>query len=133
VKFANLKALGHNVADSLASGVGFMIGVYTMDVFAEATSSKDGFIVVDFLQGKCIEGEASCSLNRAAQLYRDALPSLCAKHGLDIADIVMLRVRYGVDAAYGPHFSVTVEDSSKRRSTDGYVGFPGRRLTTRRR
>ncbi len=133
MKFANLKSLGHNIADSLASGVGLMIGVYTMDVFGEATSSKNGFIVIDVLQGRCVAGEASRGLEQAVALYRDALPSMCEKHGLALTDIAALQARYGVDAAYGPHFSVTVADSSNRRSTDRYLGRPGRRLARKRR
>jgi hypothetical protein len=51
MKFGTLKSIGHNVADSLASGVGLMIGVYEMDVFGEVTSTPEGFIEVDFLTG----------------------------------------------------------------------------------
>lgn len=42
MKFGKLKSLGHNLADSMASGMGFLIGVYHMDVFAEATASEEG-------------------------------------------------------------------------------------------
>jgi len=40
------------VADSFASGIGIPIGVYATDVFGEAEESPDGFITVDFLNGK---------------------------------------------------------------------------------
>ncbi len=33
MKLGELKSLGHNIADSLASGVGVLIGVYVTDIF----------------------------------------------------------------------------------------------------
>jgi hypothetical protein len=47
-------AIGHNIADSLGSGVGLPIGVYFTDVFGEASRLPEGFIVIDFLTGKSI-------------------------------------------------------------------------------
>jgi hypothetical protein len=44
-----------------------------------------------------------------------AVRPIGASTGLDLVDIVVLRARYGVDAAYGLHFSVTARDSSNRR------------------
>lgn len=132
MKLGELKSLGHNVADSLASGIGLLIGVYTMDVFGEASSSPEGYITVDFLSGTSTGGEASAALRRAITLYCEALPDLCNKHGCDVAAIATLTARYGVDAVYGPHFAVTVETVDGRRSSDQYVGVPGKRLTRRR-
>ena len=131
MKIGELKSLGHNVADSLASGIGFMIGVYAMDVFGEATSSADGYIAVDFLRGTCLGNEGSDSLRRAVALYRDALPDMCEKHGLTLSAIAALQARYGVDKVYGPHFTVIVEDTNGRRSSDRYIGVPGKRLRVR--
>ena len=132
MKYGSLKSLGHNIADSLASGIGLMIGVYEMNVFAEAASAAEGFIKVDFLNASSTGGDASSGLSRAIGLYRDALPTLCEKHGIDPNQIKTLEARYGTDPVYGPHFTVTVEDSDGRRSTDQYVGVPGKRLRRRR-
>ena len=132
MKLAELKSLGHNVADSLASGIGLLIGVYTMDIFAEASSSAEGFIVVDFLNGTSTGGKTSAELERAITMYRDVLPTLSAKHDLEMVSIKELSARFGVDAVYGRHFTVTVESVDGKRSTDRYVGVPGRRLRTRR-
>jgi len=132
MKHGSLKSLGHNIADSLASGIGLMIGVYEMNVFAEAASTSEGFIKVDFLSASLSGGDASSGLSRAIGLYRDALPTLCEKHGIDPKQIKTLEARYGTDPVYGPHFTVTVEDSDGRRSTDQYVGVPGKRLRRRR-
>ena len=131
MKHGNLKSLGHNIADSFASGIGLMIGIYDMNVFAEASSASEGFITVDFLNALSSGSDAPSSLNRAIGLYRDALPGLCEKHGIDLGEIKTLEARYGTDPVYGPHFAVTVEDNAGKRSTDQYVGVPGKRLRRR--
>lgn len=104
-----------------------------MDVFAEAAASAEGFILVDFLSGTTDGSPVSASLARAVCLYRDALPDFCAKHGVELADIHVLKVRFGTDAVYGPHFLVTVENAAGRRSVDRYLGIPGKRLRRVRR
>lgn len=42
MKFDTLRSIGHNIADSLGSGIGLLIGVYEMDVFGEAAGAPDG-------------------------------------------------------------------------------------------
>jgi hypothetical protein len=59
MKFGTLISIGHNIADSLASGIGMMIGVYEMDVFSEAAATPEGFIEVDFLTGRSTGGNVS--------------------------------------------------------------------------
>lgn len=127
MKLGNLKSLGHNMADSLASGIGLLVGVYDMDVFGEAAASKEGHMIVNFLTATATGATPSPSLARAISLYRDALPSMCAKHKIDLAEITTLVARFGTDSTYGPHFKVTVEDVLGRTSTDQYVG-PGKRM-----
>jgi hypothetical protein len=126
MKFGTLKSVGHNIADSLASGIGLMIGVYEMDVFGEAAATPERFIEVDFLTGKPSGGEASVELKRALKLYADALPDLCKRHGVEVSDFRRLSARF----SGGPgleRFTVTVEDKGGRRSVDEYVGLPGKR------
>ena len=62
MKFGELKSIGHNIADSLASGIGLMIGVYETDVFGEARATSAGFIEVDFLNGSTMGGTPSRTL-----------------------------------------------------------------------
>lgn len=131
MKLGELKSVGHNIADSFASGIGLLVGVYEMNVFAEAASGPEGFIVVDFLAGSTSSKAASASLRKAIRRYRDALPELCSKHGLDVSNIARLEARFGTDSVYGPHFTVTVESADGKRSTDKYVGVPGKRLRRR--
>jgi hypothetical protein len=104
-----------------------------MDVFAEAAAAKEGYMVVDFLNATTTGSPASASLLRAVTLYRDALPNFFAKHGLDTKEIRTLLVRFGTDAAYGRHFTVTVENIVGQRSIDRYIGVPGKRLRRVRR
>jgi hypothetical protein len=127
MKHGELLSIAHNVADSLASGIGLMIGVYDMDVFAEAAGSPGGVLTVDILQGSVLEGEASKSLRRAIRLYRDALAPLFAKHRGSLDAVRIMEARFWSDG-FGPRFSVTVEDANGRRSTADYAGLPGKRL-----
>jgi hypothetical protein len=127
MKFDELRSIGHNIADSLASGIGLLVGVYEMDVFGEARRSPGHFVVVDFLSGKIVEGRASPSLARAIALYGKALPDLCGKHRGSPAMFRELSARYSVDV-HGPRVVVTVEDYKGLRAVDEYVGAPGRRI-----
>lgn len=114
-----IKAIGHNFADSFASGIGLLVGYYAMDVFAEAAASAEGFILVDFLNGTTAGSPVSASLARAVCLYKGVLPAFCANHGVELGEIHVLQVRFGTDAAYGRHFLVTVENAAGRRSAVG--------------
>jgi hypothetical protein len=128
MKTGELRSLGHNIADSLASGIGLMIGVYDVDVFAEAAAGPEGFIIVNFLDGTTFGSPVSVTLQRAIHLYREALPALCDKHRIVFSGIKTLNARFGTDQVYGRHFAVTVESAEGKKATDQYVGTPGRRL-----
>ena len=131
MKIGILKSIGHNIADSVASGIGLMIGVYSMDIFDEASKSKDGHIVVDFLTGSVIAGYASESLQRAMKLYSDVLPELCAKHGASVSDFKSLTVQFGVTASRRRRFIVSFEDSTGKKSVESYFGSPGQKARRR--
>jgi hypothetical protein len=128
MKLGELKSLGHNIADSLASGMGLLIGVYQMDVFAEAASEEEGFVVVDFIAGSTSGTNVSAGFRKAVCLYREQLPKLCAKHGIEPSELTTLVARYGTDPVHGEHFTVTVEGINGKRSVDRYLGVPGRRM-----
>ena len=128
MKFGNLKSLGHNIADSVACGMGFPVGIFIMNVFAEAESEAPGYIEIDFLSASTNGTPASSSLKNAIELYRQALPGLASKHGIEVKDIKTMSARFGTDPVYGPNFTVTVESQGGRSSTDRYVGIPGKRM-----
>jgi hypothetical protein len=111
-----------------------MIGIFQIDVFAEAGSTDTGSVSVNFVTGEVSGGSAvSDSMRRAALLYSEALPALCEKHQVNFREVKVLEARYGTDRVYGRHFTVTVEATDGKRSTVQYVGVPGRRATTRRK
>ena len=133
MKFGTLKSIGHNIADSLASGIGLMVGVYEMDIFAEALAAPEGFIEVDFLTGETSGGNPSAELRQALKLYAAALPDLCKRQGADVSDFKHLSARYSGRRPMFERYAVTVEDSQGRRSTDDYLGIPGKRPKGQRR
>lgn len=124
---AELRAIVHNIADSLESGVGLMVGAYGTDVFGEAALSPEGAITADFLLGDVVEGQPSESLAHAVALYREAFSRLCTGAGGLVEDVREARVRYWSDALQH-RFAVTITDSAGRRSTTEYAGIPGRRV-----
>ena len=126
MKHAVLTSVGHNIADSLASGIGLMIGVYEMDVFGEAARSAEGFIEVDFLQGATSGAAPSEALGRAIKLYSKALPELCRKHGVGVGDYERLTARY---SGVWPSQAIVVEvvDRAGRASRDTDLGRPAAR------
>jgi hypothetical protein len=118
-----LRSVAHNIADSLASGCGLLIGVYDMDVFGEAHSSPEGFLDVDFLSGTTSGATPSSSLAKAIKLYQAALPDLCASQGAQLSDFKELVVKY-----FGRRFSVMIVDQAGRQSTTEYESIPGQRV-----
>lgn len=123
VKHKVLTSIAHNLADSLASGMGFMIGVYEMDIVGEAARSPEGFIEVNLLTGATQGGRPSPSLAKAIRLYADALPGLCQKQGVSVSDYSKLSARY---SGRWPHQAVVIEVQDRRgkTSSDTYVGAP---------
>lgn len=127
MKLGELKSIGHNISDSLGSGIGLLIGFYETDIFAEAANSPEGFITVDFLNGTTSGARPSPSLAKAISLYSQALADLCRRHGTTPEAFNELNTRFTLDS-HGRRFVVTVSDCNGRSSTDEYLGLPGRRV-----
>jgi hypothetical protein len=127
VKHAQLRAIAHNLADSIAGGLSFVLGIYELDVFGEARISPGGAIAIDFLAGKVTEGQASASLSRAAALAAETLPDFCRKHGASTADFAELSVRFFSDSV-GHRAEVAVTDDTGIRSVTEYSGIPLKRV-----
>lgn len=127
MRIGTLRAIAHNIADSLGSGIGLMIGVYDMNVFGEATKSPGGTIRIDFLAGKATRGNVSRNLKTAIAKYRKALPALCEKHGASIEDFKELSARYSMDA-FNRRILVTIRAQDGRCYVDEYIGTPARRV-----
>jgi hypothetical protein len=120
VKHDELRSIAHNVADSLASGVGLPIGVYFSEVFREAESSPEKSITIDFLKGTIVAGRASSNLAKAVNLYCDVLADLYAKQRASVSQFRVLTARYSADNQ-SERVLVTIEDGEGRRSLDEYV------------
>jgi hypothetical protein len=57
MKIGVLRAIAHNIADSLGSGIGLLIGVCEMNVFGDAKKSPGGVISINFFGGQSNTGE----------------------------------------------------------------------------
>ncbi len=133
MKIGELASFGHNLADSLASGICFMAGIHFVDIYREASDSPIGHIVVDFLTGSTSGSPVSAELDRTVKRFSELLPELAKKQGLNPSEITVLSARFGTDSIAGSHFCVTVEASDGRKSVDQYTGYPGRRFSKPRR
>jgi hypothetical protein len=127
MKIGTLRAIAHNVADSLGSGCGLLIGVYDMNIYSEVNKSPNKVITIDFLAAKVTQGKVSRSLAAAIYKYRMALPTLCDKHGATIEDFKTLTARYSADV-FNRRIVVTVRDRLGRCYVDEYVGIPARHV-----
>lgn len=123
MKIGTLRAIAHNIADSLGSGIGMLIGVYDMNVFGEAKRSPCGVICIDFLSARATKGKVSPPLRAAIVKYRKALPSLCGKHGASINDFKTLTASYSTER-FNRRIVVTVQDRLGRCYVDEYIGTP---------
>jgi len=121
MKIGTLRAIAHNIADSLGSGIGLLVGVYDVNVFGEAKRSPGGAISIDFLAGKATKGTASRALRAAIVKYHRALPKLCGKHGASIDDFKTLTASYSTDR-FNRRVVVTVRDRLGRCYVDEYIG-----------
>lgn len=126
MKHDRLCAIGHNLADSLACGLCFIIGVWDIHVFDEAAAG-DGSIDVDFLGGKILRGECSEKLRSAVERFADVLPAFCRANGADVTDFVGLTATFQATPR-GRCVSLNVTDRSGRNSVTEYAGLPLKRL-----
>jgi hypothetical protein len=125
-KHSELRAVGHNLAASFAGGIGILVGAYNFDVFGEAARSREGYIEVNFLSGTATGGRPSRRLARVIAAYHEAVPTLCAKHGISPSDFTELAARYTPDPR-GNQFTVIVADKAGRQTRSEYGAPDGHR------
>ncbi|MCZ2496130.1 hypothetical protein GN316_05115 [Xylophilus sp. Kf1] len=121
-------SFGHSIAASIASGMGFMIGTYRMDVFAEAASSEPGFIELDIITGVLAGNVITPSLARAFCLYREVLKKQSVRQNADLSKVKHLVLRFGTDQIYGRHFSVKSICIDGQISTAIFDGITGQKI-----
>ncbi len=127
MRHSRLLAVAHNYAASLASGLGFVIGHWSTDVFAEAAGNADNCIEVDFLNGSVTHGLASRNFLDALKAYKAGFSSFCLKNGVVRRDFSCFRARYFTLGKF-VYFTVFVTDRRGKSSIREYEGFPGRRV-----
>ncbi|WP_156418553.1 hypothetical protein [Aureimonas sp. D3] len=127
MKHDQLCAIGHNIADSLASGQSFVIGYHPVDVFGEAASSEDGLIEIDFLRGRIVQGRASPNLRSAVLGFAKAFPAFCQRNAAKSTDFRELSGTFGAGRSI-PWVKVYVTDRNGRRSSTNYEGIPLKRI-----
>jgi hypothetical protein len=127
MKHDRLCAIGHNLADSMASGLAFVIGYHPMDVFGEAASSPGGVIEVDFLKGGIVRGEASENLKAAAARFAEVLPVFCQQNGAEAEDFVALSAAFEATALQR-RVLLVITDRNGHSSTTEYAGRPLKRV-----
>jgi hypothetical protein len=104
-----------------------LVGAYSFNIFQEARSTREGYISVNFLDGSTSGGEPSPMLADVVRGFRDALPTLCQKHGISASEFVALTARYS-PTPIGCYYLVTVKDRTNRQSTTDYAAPDGRRV-----
>ena len=128
MKHSNLHGVAHNFADSLAGGLSFVVPNHVIftSVYAEAAVTKEGFIVVDFLNGSVAGALPDSEVAYAAALFKVAFPAFCAKHGVDSSDYRACLVRF-VAGHHGKSYIITVEDRKGKTTSREYIGTQGKR------
>ena len=126
MKHGVLCAIGHNLADSLACGMCFVIGVWSTDVFGEAAIADEA-IEVDFLKGNVIRGVCSENLRSAVKRFAEILPNFCRTNGADLTHFVELSACFYTTGLVR-RVSLHVADRNGRRSVTEYAGSPLKRL-----
>ena len=126
MKHDHLCAIAHNLADSLASGMCFVIGIWSTDVFGEAAAG-DGLIEVDFLGGQVVRGTCSDNIRSAVKRFAEILPEFCRANGADAGDFAALSAIF--DAATTDYrVLLNVTDRNGKNSITEYAGLPLKRL-----
>ncbi|MFP3382317.1 hypothetical protein [Tritonibacter sp. SIMBA_163] len=131
MKHNKLHGVAHNYADSIAGGLSFIVPpqVIQLDVFAEAASNNNGYLVADFLTGRLQGAFPEGEVEHALPLFKSAFPKFCEKHNVDVLDYKAFLVRFIADTD-GIRFVVTIEDRTGRRSSREYVGSQSKRSET---
>lgn len=136
-KFAHMKhnklhCVAHNYTASLAGGLSFVVPHHVIHthVFAEAAANENGFIVANFLTGEVGGAYPGGEIEYALPLFKNAFPSFCEKHDVEVLDFAVFLVRF-IAGKDGHSYVITIEDRSGRRSSREYIGNKGKRSEMR--
>ncbi|MBG6203667.1 hypothetical protein IWQ48_004827 [Labrenzia sp. EL_13] len=127
MKHRRILAVAHNYADSLACGVGFVVGHCSTDIFGEAAKNTDLCIEVDFLAGRVVTGNCSKTLAAALRLYKTGFEAFCVRSRVHRTDFSVFRARY-FQLPTAPRYTIFVKDRFGKSSSREYEGFSGKRV-----
>lgn len=119
MKLDVLRSIGHNITDSMASGVSMLTLSYDTDPFGEAAASTSGYIHVDFLNGTVVGENPSAHFARTVLKFHDALSVLCWKHKISPLAFRRLEAKY-VSRPLPKRFIVIVESEDGRCANHEY-------------
>lgn len=130
MKHAKLRAVAHNLADSLASGVSLLTGAYELDLYGDAARAPGERLVLDLMNGAVIEGALSPALATALARLGPEFARLCAAAGTEPGDCRRAIARFHARAgACG--FTLLIEDRAGRTTEADYEGTPAHRARDR--
>jgi hypothetical protein len=122
-EFGELKSVGHNIADSLASGIGMMIGVYEwMSLEKRKPARKDSSRWISSRVRPRLESPVAPWRKRYGSTHWRFRVSASPVNASDFRE---LKARFS-GTGFSRRFVVTVEDQSGRKSEDEYFVSLGR-------
>ena len=74
MKHSVLHGLGHNLADSLASGCSLLVGAYDIPLKSYAIMNSPHGVVLDFLSGKMLASHRHDGIEFAVRSLSEQLP-----------------------------------------------------------
>ena len=124
-RHGTLHMVAHNLADSIAGGLSFVLGVYEVAIWAEAQRAPRTGVVIDVLSGSVIEGPMDRPHPvEIAKACGAAFPRFCRQNDVRTEDYRLCHLRF---LPAPPRYEVTVKDQRGRQSMRRYRGSPGRR------
>lgn len=127
MKHGQLRSVAHSMADSLASGVSLMTGIYDLHVYEDALRSENGVLTVDLLNGKVIKGEPSANLAAAILCLPREFDRLCRADGFSRSDCRNAVAHFHANK-FSRGFTLFVEDKSGQATETDFQGVPARRV-----
>lgn len=127
MKHNRLLAVAHNYAASLSSGLGFVIGHHSSDVYEEAARQEDGFVEVDFLLGTIVRGACSEKFAETIKAYRAGFSEFCDRNQASKRDFAEFYAIYFIHNG-ARRYSVVVKDRSGKATAREYEAVSDARV-----
>lgn len=126
MKLGVIRAVAHNYAHSLASGISLATGFHELDVYRDAATSPGGRLRLDLMNGKVLEGVASADLVVALSRIPPLFAEGCRRAGGSREDVKRAEAMFSF-SGLEEGFILEIEDMKGRRSAADYSGSGSRR------